>query len=113
MRQPDSSSAGYVLIPDLLDAVTPPEDGILSRTIYQDERLKFVLFGFSAGQELSEHTSAVPAVLHVISGDATITLGEDTIDAGPGAWIHMRAGLRHGIVARSPLVLALWMFKGV
>ena len=33
-------------IVQLAEAVVPPADGIISRTIYQDDRLKVVLFGF-------------------------------------------------------------------
>jgi hypothetical protein len=36
---------------NLSDVVSPPEDGIISRTVYQDDRLKAVMFGFGAGQD--------------------------------------------------------------
>jgi hypothetical protein len=47
----------YTFFADLAAKVQPPSDGTLSRTLYQDDRLKVVLFGFAAGQELSEHTA--------------------------------------------------------
>jgi quercetin dioxygenase-like cupin family protein len=59
-------SQPYTQFADLLREVEPPPDGTLSRTIHQDERLKAVLFGFAAGQELSEHTSSRPAVMHFL-----------------------------------------------
>lgn len=37
----------------LADSVEIPADGILSRTLYSNDRIKAVVFGFSAGQELS------------------------------------------------------------
>ena len=49
---------------DLADEIEPPTDGTLSRTVFNDERLKVILFGFSAGQELSEHTASSPAIMH-------------------------------------------------
>jgi hypothetical protein len=33
--------------------------------------------------------------MHFLKGEATATLDDDRIDVGPGAWIHMTAGLRH------------------
>jgi len=39
--------------------ISPPgdsSDGILSRTLHNDDAVKVVLFAFSTGQELSEHT---------------------------------------------------------
>jgi hypothetical protein len=54
-------SKPYTHLTDLLREIEPPADGTLSRTLHKDERLKAVLFGLSAGQELSEHTSSTPA----------------------------------------------------
>jgi hypothetical protein len=56
----------YTLLPNLLVEIEPPADGTLSRTVHQDSCLKAVLFGFAAGQELSEHTSSTPAIMHFL-----------------------------------------------
>jgi quercetin dioxygenase-like cupin family protein len=101
----------YTHIPDLVKEVTIPTNGILSRTLYNDDQVKVVLFGFDAGQELSEHTAAMPAVLHIIQGEARLRLGEDSIDAGTGAWVHMPPQLAHGIYAKTPLVMLLLLIK--
>jgi quercetin dioxygenase-like cupin family protein len=101
----------YNYIADLASEVTVPPDGILSRTLFEDNRLHVVLFGFSAGQELSEHTAKVPAVLHILEGEARLRLGEDVLEARAGAWIHMRAELAHGIHARTPVIMLLVMLK--
>ncbi|QDV37693.1 cupin domain-containing protein [Tautonia plasticadhaerens] len=105
-------NAAYTFTADLLTEAEPPEDGILSRTIYNDERVKAVLFGFGAGQELSEHTSSMPAVLQFLSGETTLALGDDTMEARPGTFAHMPAGLRHAIRARTPTVMLLLLLKG-
>jgi quercetin dioxygenase-like cupin family protein len=89
-----------------------PDDSIVSRTIFDDDRLKGVLFGFAPGQELSEHTSAHPAVLHFIEGQAEVTLGDEMMAAEPGSWVHMPARLPHGITANSRVIMLLLMFKG-
>jgi quercetin dioxygenase-like cupin family protein len=104
-------STPYTHIADLLREVEPPPDGTLSRTLHQDERLKAVLFGFAAGQALSEHTSSTPAVMHFLKGEATVTLGDDRTEVGPGSWIHMTAGMRHSICARTPVVMLLLLLK--
>jgi len=95
----------------LLETVSPPEDGIMSRTVYQDDRLKAVLFGFGAGQELSEHTASKPAIMHFISGEAAVTLGGQPLAARAGTWVHMSAGLAHSIVAQTPTVMLLLLVK--
>jgi len=104
-------STSYTCFEDLAKEIDPPADGTLSRTIYQDDRVKVVLFGFSAGQELSEHTASTPAILQFLKGEANVTLGGDTVSAQPGTWIHMPAQLSHSIHANSPVVMLLVLLK--
>jgi len=101
----------YRYIASMAAEVAPPPDGILSRTLHDDDRLRVVLFGFSEGQQLSEHTASVPAVLHLLEGEAVLKLGQDEIQAKAGAWAYMRPKLPHGIVAKTPLILLLLMLK--
>lgn len=97
---------------DLVAQVTIPEDGTISRTVYQDDQVKAVLFGFAAGQELSEHTAAVPAILHFVAGEARVTLGTETLEARANSWVHMPARMPHSVSARTPVVLLLLLLKG-
>lgn len=101
----------YLHIPDLGSEITIPEKGILSHTIHNDEGLKIVIFGFAPGQELTAHTAPMPATLMFLKGDASVTLGEEHVEAGPGALIHMPPNLTHGIVARTPLLMLLYLHK--
>ena len=101
----------FTHIIDLAKEVEPPEDGILTRTLFNDDHVKAVIFGFGQGQELSEHTAAMPAILHFIQGEATLTLGEDTVEAQPGSWIHMPANLQHSVHAKTPVVMLLLLLK--
>jgi quercetin dioxygenase-like cupin family protein len=50
-------------------------------------------------------------VLHFLQGEATVTLGDDRHDARPGTWVHMPTGLRHGIQAKTPVVMLLMLLK--
>jgi quercetin dioxygenase-like cupin family protein len=104
-------SAPYVIHAGLVESIETPADGTLSRTLYQDERVKVVLFSFSAGQELSEHTAATPAIMHFLSGEAEVTLGPDHATAVGGTWIHMAAQLPHSIRTRTPVVMVLTLLK--
>lgn len=92
---------------DLAKQVDIPPDGILSRTLYSDERVKVIVFGFDAGQELSEHTASMPAILSIVQGEARLTLGSDTLDAGAGFLAHMPAQLPHSVQAKTKLVMLL------
>ncbi|HEY3285384.1 MAG TPA: cupin domain-containing protein [Armatimonadota bacterium] len=101
----------YLYYPDLAEQVDVPSGGIISRTLSNDDHAKVVLFGFDTGQELSEHTSSMPAIIQVVSGEAELILGSDKMDARAGSWAFMQPELKHGIVAKSPLVMILTMLK--
>ncbi len=101
----------YTFIEQLTHGAEAPDDGILSRNLYQDENIKVVLFAFGPGQELSEHTASKPAVVHVLEGEGTVVLGEDEKPLQAGTWIHMAAHLPHSVRANTPLVMLLTLLK--
>lgn len=102
----------YTFLPDLAAEVEIPADGTLSRVLHRDGRLRLVVFAFDTGQELTEHTAAVPAVVQVISGRIEMGLAGDTVIVEPGGWLRMDAHLAHSLVALEPTVLALTMLPG-
>jgi quercetin dioxygenase-like cupin family protein len=104
-------STAFTHVLDVAKTAEPPEDGILTRTIFDDEKIKAVMFGFGQGEELSEHTAAVPAILHFLRGEATLTLGDEVIEAQNGTWVHMAASLPHSVRANTPVVMLLLMLK--
>ncbi len=104
-------TTSYTHFTDLAQEAQPPDKGILSRTLFNDGRLKVVAFGFAQGEELSEHTASTPAVLHFLRGEASVTLGDDRHEAQAGTWVHMPAGLRHSIRAKTPVVMLLTLLK--
>ncbi len=101
----------YTYVADLLSEVTIPENGILSRTLHNDERVKVLVFGFAPGQELSAHTAPMPALLYFAQGEATLTLGGDTRPARPGTLVQMAPMVEHGIRAETPVVMLLVLVK--
>ena len=110
MTQKNEAGANYSLIANLVDLLPDiSEDTIVSRSVYQDDQLKAILFGFAPGQELSEHTAARPAILHFLKGEADLTLGKDSSDAQPGTWAHMEAHLPHSILAKTEVIMLLLM----
>jgi quercetin dioxygenase-like cupin family protein len=97
-------------IPDLSELVSDlPADSILSRDVYGDDHVKVILFGFAPGQELSEHTSARPAILHFLEGEADLMLGDEAKKAHAGTWVRMSAHLPHSIRARTPVRMLLML----
>ena len=104
----------YTYIEDLHNEIGEiPTNGIISRTLYSDDKLKAILFGFDQGQELSEHTSTMPAIIHILKGEARLTLGEDFKEAKAGSWVNMPPQLKHSVHAKTPLVMLLILVKSI
>lgn len=101
----------YVLIASLAEAVEVPAEGILSRPIFSDAQMRVTLFGMSAGQEMTEHTTTMEAILQFIAGTARITLGEDAHEVKAGAWVRMAPNLPHSIHALTPLKMLLIVLR--
>lgn len=105
--------SAYTFLANIESEVAIPENGILSRTLFNDEALKVVAFGFSAGGELSAHTAPVAAVLYFVRGEAELKLGTEKKLVQAGAFVHMAPLTPHGILAKTPVKMVLWMLKQV
>jgi quercetin dioxygenase-like cupin family protein len=102
-----TESVYFQRLENLIDSFPP--DSILSRTIYQDEQIKTILFGFQPGQELSEHTAAVPALLHFIKGEAKLVIADDTKPAHAGTWVRIPPQVPHSIQAHEETLMLLYL----
>lgn len=100
----------YTYYDDLSETVDIPKVGITSRPVYKSDRMRAVIFGFAAGEEMSEHTAAVPAIAQIIEGECTFTLECETKEMKAGAWVVMDAHFSHSIIAHTPLKLMLYLF---
>ncbi|MEM7316967.1 MAG: cupin domain-containing protein, partial [Planctomycetota bacterium] len=98
-------------IRDLNQEIEIQSGSIVSKTLRQDATSKIVLFGFDSGQELSEHTAAVPAVMHFVDGESNVTIGDGQERAGPGSFYFMEAAVPHSITATRPTKMLLTLFK--
>lgn len=100
----------FEYIANLEELITDiPADSIVSRTYYQNDQMKAILFGFAKDQVLSEHTAARPAILHFIKGEASITLGDVAQQASENTWVYMEPKLPHSIEAKTDLWMLLLM----
>lgn len=87
-----------------------PTESIVSRTISRDGGMKTIIFAFDTGQELSQHTASVPAIIQILQGEADLVVGGDAFNAVPGTWVRMDANVPHSVTARTPLIMLLIMF---
>ena len=88
---------------------TIPTESIVSRTIYKDDKLKAIVFAFAPGQELSQHTASVPAMIQILEGECDLVVGGSPYTGAPGTWVHMDANVPHSLLAKTAVKMFLIM----
>jgi quercetin dioxygenase-like cupin family protein len=85
-------------------AVTP---GIVSQSVLVARGLRVTLFRFSAGQEMSEHTSTARALVQVLAGRGDFDFNGQTQRLGPGDLLHLPPKLPHAVRAVEDMTMLL------
>ncbi len=73
--------------------------GIASRVLAKTAGGNATLFAFEQGQALSEHTSPFDALVLVLEGAMTLTIGGRRVPAGAGTVTRLPAGVPHALDA--------------
>jgi quercetin dioxygenase-like cupin family protein len=89
------------------DAVAIQAGAVVSKVVYRDEEIDVTVFGFDAGEGLTEHTAARPAIIQVLTGRLLFTVEGDERQVVPGAWLHMSPGTPHSLVAEEATIMLL------
>src|ERR1041385_8985343 len=86
-------------------------NGIVSRTLLRTTNSRVVLFGFAAGQELTEHTSTQNALIEILSGECEFSLAGKPQTLKSGDLLFMPAHLKHAVRATKPFSMLLTLSK--
>lgn len=104
-----TTDAPFTVLPDLAALIEVQTEATVSRTALRAAGVRVVLFGFDAGQELTEHTAAMPVLLQVLSGRLAITADGRTEDLVPGGLMRLDTRVPHSVYAHEPSKLVLTM----
>ncbi len=91
--------------------ITPAPHGIASRILSKNNGGSITLFAFDAGQGLSEHTAPFDAIVMVLDGQLTLTIGGTEVTAAPGTVVRMPANVPHAVDAPKPSRMILTMLR--
>ncbi|MGH7950922.1 MAG: cupin domain-containing protein [Limisphaerales bacterium] len=86
-------------------------NGIVSRTLLSTPNSRTVLFGFSEGQELTEHTSTQHALIEILSGECEFSFDGKWQTLKSGTLLYMPPNLRHAVKAKQPFSMLLTLIK--
>ena len=86
-------------------------NGIVSRTVLRSPNSRVVLFGFTEGQELTEHTSTQHAVIQILSGECEFSLAGKPRPMKTGDLLYMPPNLPHAVRATKQFSMLLTLSK--
>lgn len=95
----------------LQSLVTSTPQGIASRVLAKAAGGNVTVFAFDAGQGLTEHTSPYDALVLVLEGALTLTIGGVPLQAEPGTIVRMPGTVPHAVDAPVAARMLLIMIK--
>ena len=96
---------------DLVESVTYGIGSVVSKTLLKTDSGTITLFSFDKGQGLSEHTAPFDAVVHLLEGEAEITIGGEPRKVGAGQMLIMPAHVPHALHATEQFKMLLIMIR--
>ncbi len=97
----------HVLIVDAMSEVAIQPGAVVSKVVHRGDGMNVTVFGFDAGEELTEHQAARAAVVQVLSGRLRFTVDREEVELAPSSWLHMTPGTPHSLVATEPTIMLL------
>ncbi|MFH0958909.1 MAG: cupin domain-containing protein [Pseudomonadota bacterium] len=97
---------------NLLNLVDYQEGRVISRTFAQNAVMSLTLFAFEKGEGLSSHTAAGDAFVHILDGEAEISIGSKDVAVKAGEVVVMPAGTPHALKAAKRFKMLLVVVKG-
>ncbi|MBK6644809.1 MAG: cupin domain-containing protein [Anaerolineales bacterium] len=105
------STAPKSQVLNLAEMVNYQEGSVVSRQITKAEAGNVTLFAFDKDQGLSEHTAPFDALVHVIEGDAEVTISGTPYQLKTGDAIIMPANEPHALKAIQKFKMLLTMIR--
>ncbi|MBX3435251.1 MAG: cupin domain-containing protein [Pirellulales bacterium] len=105
---PDATS----VVADWNDLVEATPDATVTKTLYDSPAARLVLFAMDAGQQLTDHSAAKPALVQVLDGTIEFDVSGAKHELRAGGWVAMPAGELHAVRAVEPARFLLTLLKG-
>jgi len=113
MEENEKQSAAALVAQSRLvdDLIAYSEGSVVSRVVLGGRAGSVTLFAFDAGQGLSEHTAPFDALVHVVDGEAEVTISGKLVTVSGGQMLIMPANEPHALRANRPFKMVLTMIR--
>jgi quercetin dioxygenase-like cupin family protein len=95
----------------LFDDLPVTTQATTSRVVVDTDAVRVVLFAFDTGEELTDHTAAMPVVVTLLGGAMRFRVGGQDHELVPGDVVYLPAHQSHALEAREPSRLSLVMVR--
>lgn len=95
----------------LIDLVDYQDGSVVSRVLFRNTGGVMTVFAFAEGQGLTEHSSPHDAVVQILEGDVSITVGGDGYHVVEGEALHLPASVPHALQGGAPFKMLLTILK--
>ncbi|HUV83913.1 MAG TPA: cupin domain-containing protein [archaeon] len=96
---------------DLTSSIEYSSNSVVSRTLVDNKAGTITLFAFDEGQGLSEHSAPFDAVVQVLEGETTLTIGGNDVKVTSGQMVVMPANIPHAVSATKQFKMLLTMLR--
>ena len=111
MSQNDAIEESLGSVFTLTDQIAYQPDSIVSRTILDTSSTTVTLFAVDSGQRISEHSAPHEALLQVLDGEATVTVGQTDHVLGSGDSVLLPAEEPHALAGHRSFKMLLVMAR--
>ncbi len=109
-KNPDTEGLAERIL-KLAELIEYQEGSVVSRTIIDQKTGTLTLFAFTEGQGLSEHTAPFDALVHLLDGEAEVTISGKGYLLTEGETIIMPANKPHALKAIKAFKMLLVMIR--
>ena len=95
----------------LTDLVQYQAGSVVSRTLISEKTGTVTLFAFDEGEGFSEHTAPFDAMVHILEGEAEVTISGEPLRLKQGEMVIMPASQPHALRGLTRFKMLLTMIR--
>lgn len=99
------------VVSGLAEALPITASATTSRNLVDNDHVRVVTFAFDAGEQLTEHTAAMPVVVQVITGRLRFEVAGEEHTLAPADCVYLAANEPHSLAALEPSLMSLVMIR--